>query len=116
MCSFHIGKRSVIAAATVDGETCLWDAATGQSIHSLSEPGLRHTSAINALCVVEDAGRPLLATVSSDRTVRLWDPATATQVIEIPVRHICLGVAWFEGLLVVGLDRGLQALSLNLPS
>ncbi|NUL02181.1 trypsin-like peptidase domain-containing protein [Streptomyces lunaelactis] len=116
MCSLYIGEQSVIAAATVDGETCLWDAATGQSVHSPWEPGLRHASAINALCVIEHTGRTLLVTASSDRTVCLWDPATATLVMEVPVRHASLGVAWFEGLLVVGLDRGLQALSLSLPS
>ncbi|PNG19668.1 hypothetical protein C1J00_24425 [Streptomyces cahuitamycinicus] len=116
MCSFRIGKRSIIAAATVDGETWLWDAATGQCVHNSEEPGLRHTSAINALCSVEHAGRTLLVTASSDRTVRLWDPATGTQVMEIPVRHVSLAVAWYEGFLVVGLDRGLQVLSLNLSS
>ncbi|MDW4910645.1 trypsin-like peptidase domain-containing protein [Streptomyces sp. ADMS] len=116
MCSLRIGKQSVIAAATIDGETWLWDAATGQCVHDPEEPGLRHTSAINALCAVEHAGRTLLVTASSDRTVCLWDPATATRVMEAPVRHVALGVAWFEGLLVVGLDRGLQALTFKLPS
>lgn len=116
MCSLRIGKQSVIAAATIDGETWLWDAATGQCVHHPDEPGLRHTSAINALGAVEHAGRTLLLTASSDRTVCLWDPATATRVMEIPVRHVALGVAWFEELLVVGLDRGLQALTLKLPS
>jgi integrase len=116
MCSLHIGKQSVIAAATIDGETWLWDAATGQRVHDPEEPGLRHTSAINALCTVEHAGRTLLVTASSDRTVCLWDPATATRVMEVPVRHVGLGVAWHKGLLAVGLDRGLQVLSFNLPS
>ncbi|MGW7575085.1 trypsin-like peptidase domain-containing protein [Streptomyces sp. NPDC054765] len=115
MCSLRIGKQSVIAAATIDGETWLWDAATGQCVHDPEEPGLRHTSAINDLCTVEHAGRTLLVTASSDRTVCLWDPATATLVMEVPVRHTGLGVSWFEGLLAVGLDRGLQALSFNLP-
>ncbi|MFR9791345.1 WD40 repeat domain-containing protein [Streptomyces sp. MB22_4] len=116
MCSLRIGKQSVIAAATIDGETWLWDAATGQRVHDPEEPGLRHTSAINALCTVEHAGRTLLVTASSDRTVCLWDPATATRVMEVPVRHVGLGVAWHKGLLAVGLDRGLQVLSFNLPS
>ena len=116
MCSLRIGNQSVVAAATVDGETWLWDAATGQCVHAPEAPGLRRTSAINALCSVEHAGRTLLVTASSDRTVCLWDPATATQVMEIPVRHVSLGAAWFEGFLIVGLDRGLQVLSLNLPS
>lgn len=80
------------------------------------EPALRHTGAINALSAVEHAGRTLLVTASSDRTVCLWDPTTATRVMEVPVRHVALGVAWFEGLLAVGLDRGLQALIFKLPS
>lgn len=108
-----IGHRSLSDSL---GESWLWDAATGQCVHHPDEPGLRHTSAINALGAVEHAGRTLLLTASSDRTVCLWDPATATRVMEIPVRHVALGVAWFEELLVVGLDRGLQALTLKLPS
>jgi WD40 repeat protein len=35
-----------------------------------------HTSGVKAVCSIEAAGRTLLASAGSDRTVRLWDPAT----------------------------------------
>ena len=36
-----------------------------------------HTDDVNAACQVQVAGEPMLATASSDRTVRLWDPVNA---------------------------------------
>ncbi len=39
-----------------------------------------HSRAIHAVCAVTIGDRQLLATASSDRTARLWDPATRSQI------------------------------------
>ncbi|MEU9608625.1 hypothetical protein [Streptomyces sp. NPDC048057] len=55
-------------------------------------------------------GRPLLASTGLDRTVRLWDLDTLTQVMEIPLHRSGHCLTWAGGWLVVGLDRGIQTL------
>ncbi|MFF4873223.1 hypothetical protein [Streptomyces sp. NPDC000961] len=72
-----------------------------------------HETAANALAAVDLGGRVLLASAGTDRTVRLWDPSTGALAEEIPVRHPAYALAWTAGRLVVGLERGVLALSLD---
>lgn len=108
MCTLPVTGRTVLATAHAHGGVCLWDAERGELVGDLSN----HTGAVNAVSVVGEGGH-LLATASSDRTVRLWDVATRAPVEEIPVHHPALAVAWVAQRLVVGLDHGLLALSLG---
>ncbi|WP_309114626.1 hypothetical protein, partial [Saccharothrix sp.] len=56
----------------------LWDPATGTQV---GDPLTGHTDWVNAVAAVPmPDGHTLIATGSSDTTVRLWDPATGTQV------------------------------------
>ena len=73
-----------------------------------------HQGGVNGVCPVTVAGRDLLASASDDRTVRIWDPASSTSLITIPVHYQALAVSQVSTLLVAGLDAGLLAFSPNL--
>ncbi len=108
ICSLPVAGRTTLATAHAYGGVCLWDAERGELVGDLSG----HTGAVNAVSVVGDGG-PLLATASSDRTVRLWDVADRALVEEIPVHHPALAVTWVAQRLIVGHDHGILALSLG---
>jgi len=55
----------------------------------------------------------LLATASSDRTVRLWEPASAGCTLVIPVHHAALSLAWIDDRLAIGLSAGILVIDLN---
>lgn len=50
--------------------------------------------------------RPLLASASADRTVRLWDPATAAGRLTLPVRAPALAVSECDHALGIGVQTG----------
>ncbi|HEV7709028.1 MAG TPA: hypothetical protein VGP16_12600, partial [Asanoa sp.] len=70
------------------------------------------TAAVTGVCALPAGdGRELVVSTSLDRTVRIWDPVTGDCVRTIPVHHRALACAAVAGTLVVGLDRGLLALT-----
>lgn len=74
-----IGEADGAAVAlTAAGTTVrVWDLASGQPRHEL----IGHTERISGVAIGEVAGRPIAATSSDgDRTVRLWDLRTGSQV------------------------------------
>ena len=71
-----------------------------------------HKASVNDICAVPGAGGGLLASVSDDRTVRLWDVTTGTAVRSIPVHHIPLACCYAAGTLIIGLDAGIMAIAL----
>jgi WD40 repeat protein len=62
-----------LAAATVGGETHVWDVSSGRHLHEL-----RHDLAV--LCLAFSADGRVLATGSVDKQAALWDVATGTQL------------------------------------
>ncbi|MEI2778522.1 MAG: pentapeptide repeat-containing protein [Tetrasphaera sp.] len=61
-------------ASGSDGEVRIWDAATGQPIHTLTG----HTGGVWAVAYAPDGTR--LASGSGDGTVRIWDAATGQPI------------------------------------
>ncbi len=109
LCAVRADGRAALASADARGAVTLWDPQTGAV---MAETAGHETSA-NALTAVDLGGRVLLASAGTDRTVRLWEPSTGAIVEEIPVRHPAYALAWTASRLVVGLEQGVLALSLD---
>jgi WD40 repeat protein len=87
----------------------IWDPATGHQ-HAVLHG---HQSLVNALCPVTINGQQLLASGSSDRTVRIWDPQTEACLLTVPAYHTARAVAWVAESMAVGLDAGILVIKLN---
>jgi WD40 repeat protein len=73
-----------------------------------------HTGPVSAVCAFTGSdGRPLLATGSDDRTVRIWDPRTAECLIVIPVHHEVHVLTQVDAMLIVGTSAGILAIELH---
>jgi hypothetical protein len=58
----------------------------------------------------------LLASAGDDRAVRVWDPETGRQAVQIPTGAVALAVAAFgAGSLFIGLGSGVLAVDLADP-
>ncbi|MFE3451829.1 trypsin-like peptidase domain-containing protein [Nonomuraea sp. NPDC059194] len=71
-----------------------------------------HASAVTATCVVTTQAGRAIATGSSDRTVRLWEPTSGALLRVIPVQHEVHAICEVPGGLAVGLSAGLLVLEL----
>jgi WD40 repeat protein len=69
----------------------VWNAATGQNIAIL----LGHTEGVRD-CAFTDDGK-LLATVSADRSIRIWDVETLRCESLLRVAHPLSGCTWLPG-------------------
>jgi WD40 repeat protein len=86
VCFSPDGKRLVSASA--DKTVKVWDAATGQVVHTLTG----HTGPVVRVCFSPDGKR--LASASVDKTVRIWDTTTGQLVRTLeqhanPVTSVC---------------------------
>jgi WD40 repeat protein len=82
------------ALAEIDGDTVLALGDTEGGIHVLRLPGHHagdmsgrrpvvcrgHTGVVHALALGTLRGRPILASASADRTVRMWDPVAGSEL------------------------------------
>lgn len=66
-----------------------------------------------ALLVMNEAVRTATPTRVDDQSGRLWDPATATPVLVIPVRLRATTCTSIDETLVVGLADGMIAIDIN---
>lgn len=74
-----------LATASLDGAVYLWDSTTGQNITELKRNGDHaHEDGVNAIAFSADG--KLLVTASSDKTVRLWNIASRSEIIA-PIEH-----------------------------
>src|SRR5207249_5627750 len=93
---------SLLASAGIDGTVRLWDVASPLTLPSPQAEGegrvrgvaiLRgHTDVVWRVACSADG--KLLATGSSDKTIRLWDTETHEQLAVIPAGSIVYGVAF----------------------
>lgn len=70
---------------------------------------------MTGVCVVPFASGPAVVSTSLDRTARLWDPGAGRMLRAIPVHHDALACEFVDGVLVLGLDRGMLALTFDDP-
>src|SRR5262249_21361894 len=66
-----------LATASGDNTVKVWDAATGQELHTLEG----HSSDVRGVAFSPDGSR--LATASRDGTVKLWDVATGQEALTL---------------------------------
>jgi hypothetical protein len=67
VCFSPDGTRIASESRAESGEIKLWDAATGEEVHTLRG----HTGYVSSVCFSPDGTR--IAAASSDHTIRLWD-------------------------------------------
>ncbi|GAA2464354.1 trypsin-like peptidase domain-containing protein [Winogradskya humida] len=104
---FPLDDRELLISAGDDRTVRLW------SLDDLAPRGILtgHTAEVTSVCAVRYEGRTALASTSLDRTVRIWDISTGRVLRVIPVHHQALACAAVDDVLIVGLDRGMLALS-----
>ncbi|RSM68820.1 hypothetical protein DMB66_12715 [Actinoplanes sp. ATCC 53533] len=103
------GGRDVLVSAGADRTIRIWSLTDGAPAGVLTG----HTAPVTGVCPVPAGGRIVLASASLDRTVRLWDPVTGRGLRSIPVHHRALACRYVGDVLMVGLDRGLLALTVQ---
>ncbi|GIF20891.1 WD40 repeat protein [Actinoplanes tereljensis] len=101
--------RLRLVSAGADRTIRLWDPDDGRPGRVFSG----HTGEVTAVDAGRVGDRPVLASASADRTVRLWDPRTGRPLRTIHVHHRARTCRWIHDHLVVGLDQGLLALTIN---
>jgi WD40 repeat protein len=75
VCFSPDGKR--VAGACSDGTVKVWEAATGEPVHTLTG----HGGPVYSVCFSPDGQR--IASASEDRTVKVWDAATGQEAISL---------------------------------
>ena len=88
----HSPDGTEVATASAHGITCIWDATTGETLHTLTG----HTGAVWG--VTYSPSGNLLATASDDNTARIWDTTTGETVHTLTGHSgAVLGVTYFPG-------------------
>lgn len=96
-----------LVSAGVDQTLRVWDVASGETKRTLAI----HTAAVLGLAVrpsAEPLPRPYLASISRDRSVRLWQPTIGRMVRFARLVQVPLSLAWTPDgkQMVVGCDDG----------
>ncbi|MBL7255680.1 WD40 repeat domain-containing protein [Paractinoplanes lichenicola] len=109
LCALQLPDRQVVVSAGIDCTIRLWDLVDGRPIRVLTG----HTAEVTGVTPAVLDGRTVLVSCGLDRTVRVWDPRLGKSLLVIPVHHRALAVRQIDDHLIVGLDRGLLALTLG---
>ncbi|MBC8289063.1 MAG: WD40 repeat domain-containing protein, partial [Planctomycetes bacterium] len=86
-------EKSMLVSAGLDQNLRVWDLQTGRQLRSLKN----HTREVHQLAVRPSAeGLPMVASVSQDHTVRLWQPTIGRMVRFARLTSPPLAVAWLS--------------------
>ncbi len=90
VCTLPDTDRTLLVTGSADQTLRVWDALTSAPVRTLHN----HTLAVHALAVrpTQDGVLPTIASVSDDRTVRLWQPTIGRLVrfARLPAVPLCL--------------------------
>ncbi len=89
-----LNDKETLVSTGVDQNVRVWNLATGELIRSLNN----HTLPAHDLALrPNETGLPMVASVSDDRTVRLWQPTIGRMVKFARLKEAPLNVAWLNG-------------------
>ena len=87
-------KKKLLVSAGIDQSLRVWNLETGKLVHSLDN----HTLPVHGISLRPGAeGLPMVASVSDDRTVRLWQPTIGRMVRFARLKTRPLAVGWLPG-------------------
>jgi WD40 repeat protein len=101
--------RGDVDEDAVDCAVRLWNPVSGKQIRIFEG----HSGPVTAVCSFSIRNRDLLASASDDKTVRVWNPASNTSILTIPVSYSATSMTWVNDSLVIGLDAGMLAIRLE---
>ncbi|GAB3934524.1 hypothetical protein GCM10027614_07690 [Micromonospora vulcania] len=108
LCTLRLPDGRTLLVCTYDKHLRFHDLASTALLGQID-----YHAEVTGVCPVRTStGWPLVA-ATSDRTVRLWDPVTATCVLTVPVHHRTRSCGFIDGHLIVGFDAGVVAMSLG---
>jgi WD40 repeat protein len=108
ICAFSLDEATFLATAN-NHTICVWNL----TINSYYRTLYGHEDIVNSVCPVILSGTTFLATGSSDRSVRIWDPTKKANAVVIPTRDEALCVACADETLFVGTTTGVIAIRLD---
>ena len=86
-----LAHKKILVSAGIDQSLRVWNLESGQLVHSLDN----HTLPVHALALRPGVGGlPMVASVSDDRTVRLWQPTIGRMVRFVRLNTRPLDVGW----------------------
>lgn len=85
-----LSNQQILVSAGIDQNLRVWSIKEDKMIRSLNN----HTKAIHDVALRPRTGLPMIASVSSDRTVRLWQPTIGRMVRFAHLKSIPLAVDW----------------------
>ncbi len=89
-----LNDKETLVSTGVDQSVRVWNLVTGELIRSLNN----HTLPAHDLALrPNETGLPMVASVSDDRTVRLWQPTIGRMVKFARLKEAPLNVAWLNG-------------------
>lgn len=108
-CLRYSPDSNILASTSLDGSAKLWNAATGELIHSLEG----HTRPVHGIAFSPDGRR--VASASRDTLVKLWDVATGSPVLTLRGHpEGVLGVDWSaDGSQIISVGYGSNVIVWN---